>query len=98
METAADGRLLRFREKPGPDEAITTNMINAGVYLIDAPLLGRIPTGRMVSIEREFFPAAIADGVPSFGWGAPAYWRDIGTPPRTMRRRSICWEGMSRRR
>src|SRR5207344_233369 len=55
-------------------------MINAGVYLIDAPLLARIPTGRMVSIEREFFPAVIADGVPSFGWGAPAYWRDIGNP------------------
>jgi NDP-sugar pyrophosphorylase family protein len=80
VETAADGRLLRFREKPGPDEPLTTNMINAGVYLIDAPLLARIPTGRMVSIEREFFPAVIADGVPSFGWSAPAYWRDIGNP------------------
>jgi NDP-sugar pyrophosphorylase family protein len=80
VETAADGRLLRFREKPAPDEAITTNMINAGVYLIDAALLARIPTGRMVSIEREFFPAVIADGIPSFGWSAPAYWRDIGNP------------------
>lgn len=80
VETAADGRLLRFREKPGPDEPLTTNMINAGVYLIDAPLLARIPTGRMVSIEREFFPAVIDDGVPSFGWSAPAYWRDIGNP------------------
>ena len=36
--------------------------------------------GRMVSIEREFFPAVIADGIPSFGWSAPAYWRDIGNP------------------
>jgi NDP-sugar pyrophosphorylase family protein len=34
----------------------------------------------MVSIEREFFPAVIADGIPSFGWSAPAYWRDIGNP------------------
>ena len=80
VETAADDRLLRFREKPGPDEAITTNMINAGVYLIDAALLARIPTGRMVSIEREFFPSVIADGIPSFGWSAPNYWRDIGNP------------------
>ena len=80
VETAADGRLLRFREKPGPGEAIATNMINAGIYLIDAALLARIPTGRMVSIEREFFPAVIADGIPSFGWSAPAYWRDIGNP------------------
>jgi NDP-sugar pyrophosphorylase family protein len=80
VETAADGRLRRFREKPTAGEEITTDTVNAGVYLIDAALLGRIPTDRPVSIEREFFPAIIADGVPSFGWCVPAYWRDIGNP------------------
>jgi mannose-1-phosphate guanylyltransferase len=80
VETAGDGRLLRFREKPGSENPIATNMINAGIYLIEAPLLARIPVGRMMSIEREFFPDVIADGIPSFGWTAPAYWRDIGTP------------------
>ena len=80
VETDADGRILRFREKPGPEEPITTNMINAGIYLIDAALLRRMPGDRAVSIEREFFPALIADGVPCFGWSAPGYWRDIGTP------------------
>jgi mannose-1-phosphate guanylyltransferase len=80
VETAADGRLLRFREKPGPDEPIPTNMINAGIYLLDAPLLARIPAGRVVSIEREFFPAVIADDIPGFGWSARPYWRDIGNP------------------
>ncbi len=80
VETAADGRIVRFREKPSADEEITTDMINAGVYLIDARLLQRIPAQRPVSIEREFFPAAIADGVPCFGWQGDAYWRDIGSP------------------
>jgi mannose-1-phosphate guanylyltransferase len=80
VETDGDGRLLRFREKPGPEEPITTNRINAGVYLIDAGLLARIPAGRVVSIEREFFPALITDGVPCFGWSERAYWRDIGSP------------------
>ena len=80
VETDTDGRLLRFREKPGTEEPITTNMINAGVYLLDATLLRRMPADRPVSIEREFFPALIADGVPSFGWSSPAYWRDIGNP------------------
>jgi mannose-1-phosphate guanylyltransferase len=80
VETDAEGRLLRFREKPGPDEAITTNMINAGVYLLDAALLRRMPADRPVSIEREFFPALIDDGVPCFGWSLPAYWCDIGNP------------------
>lgn len=80
VETGADGRLRRFREKPGPDETITTDTINAGVYLLDAALLARIPGGRNVSIEREFFPGLIADGTPAYGWIADAYWRDIGSP------------------
>ena len=82
VEFDGDGRLTRFREKPTGDEPITTNTINAGIYLIDAALLERIPPAQVVSIEREFFPALIADGIPSYGWtGSPApYWRDIGSP------------------
>jgi NDP-sugar pyrophosphorylase family protein len=80
VETAPDGRLQRFREKPGPDDVITTDTINAGVYLIDASLLTRMPRNRVVSIEREFFPGLIADGVPCYGWLAGTYWRDIGSP------------------
>ena len=80
VETEADGRLKAFREKPAAGEEITTNTINAGIYLIDAELIGRIPRERASSIEREFFPALIADGVPCFGWCPTAYWRDIGNP------------------
>jgi len=80
VETDADGRLRRFREKPGPDEPIATNTINAGVYLIDAALLARIPARQVVSVEREFFPALIAEGVPCYGFTTEAYWRDIGSP------------------
>ncbi|HEY7539406.1 MAG TPA: NDP-sugar synthase [Methylomirabilota bacterium] len=80
VETEPDGRLRAFREKPTADEEITTNTINAGIYLIDAQLLGRIPRDRVSSIEREFFPALIADGIPCYGWCPTAYWRDIGNP------------------
>ncbi|MBI1736936.1 MAG: NDP-sugar synthase [Candidatus Rokubacteria bacterium] len=80
IETEDDGRILAFREKPGPTEPITTNVINAGIYLLDAALLPRIPADRPVSIEREFFPALIADGLPVYAWEGPSYWRDIGSP------------------
>jgi NDP-sugar pyrophosphorylase family protein len=80
VETDAEGRVLAFREKPAPGEPITTNTVNAGIYLLDAELLRRIPAGRPVSIEREFFPGLIADGIPCFAWCPPAYWRDIGNP------------------
>lgn len=79
VETDAHGRIRSFREKPTADEEITTNTINAGIYLIDAELLHRMPPDRPVSIEREFFPALITDGVPCFGWTPTAYWRDIGS-------------------
>jgi mannose-1-phosphate guanylyltransferase len=80
VETDAAGRIRRFREKPAPDEPLTTDTVNAGVYLLDAELLFRIPTERPVSIEREVFPALIADGLACFGWCPTAYWRDIGSP------------------
>ena len=80
VETDRDGRLLRFREKPSADEIITTDTINAGIYLMDAALLKRIPAGRAVSIEREVFPGLIADAEPCYGWTTEAYWRDIGSP------------------
>jgi len=80
VETNAEGRIQCFREKPTSDEEITTDTINAGVYLMDAALLRRIPAGRAVSIEREFFPALIADDVPCYGFIATGYWRDIGNP------------------
>lgn len=79
VETGPGGAVRRFVEKPGPDQ-VTTNTINAGIYVIEADLLRRIPTDRPVSIEREFFPAILADGVPCFGFALAGYWRDIGTP------------------
>jgi NDP-sugar pyrophosphorylase family protein len=78
VECAAGGRVRAFREKPESLADVTVNTINAGIYLIDAPLLTRIPRERAVSIERDFFPAVVADGTPCFGWLAAAYWRDIG--------------------
>jgi NDP-sugar pyrophosphorylase family protein len=80
VETDADGRIQAFREKPAPGEPIPTDTVNAGVYLLDAELLRRIPADRPVSIEREFFPALIEDGIPCFAWCPTAYWRDIGNP------------------
>ncbi len=79
VETDAEGRIRRFIEKP-PPEQITTNMVNAGIYVLEAELLARIAADRPVSIEREFFPALVADGIPCFGVALGGYWRDIGTP------------------
>jgi mannose-1-phosphate guanylyltransferase len=78
VEVDHDMRVRRFIEKPAADE-VTTNLINAGIYVLEPEVLGMIPAGREVSIEREIFPELQAMG----RLGAhvsSSYWRDIGTP------------------
>ena len=78
VPTDADGRVLGFIEKPPLNEA-PTNWINAGTYVLEPSVLDRIPGGRKVSIERETFPAMVADGT-LYALGDPCYWIDAGTP------------------
>src|SRR5207244_7063433 len=44
----------------------------------------------------EFCPALIADRVPSYGWCAPAYWRDIGSPAAYREAQMDLLEGRAR--
>ena len=73
-----DGRVRSFLEKPRPEE-IDTNLINAGLYVLEPDVLDLIPPGRPVSIEREVFPQLVEEGA-VFGVALPGYWLDIGTP------------------
>ena len=79
VETDQEGRVLRFLEKPRPEE-ITTNTINAGIYVLDTKTLGIIPKNEVHSIERGFFPALLARGDLVRGHLHSGYWIDIGTP------------------
>jgi len=79
VELGEAGRVVRFIEKPDPAQ-VTVNTINAGVYVLERHLLGRIPEDTVVSIEREFFPGLLADGIPFYGWVGRHYWLDIGSP------------------
>jgi mannose-1-phosphate guanylyltransferase len=73
-----DGRVLSFLEKPRPEE-IDTNLINAGMYVLEPDVLDLIPAGRPVSIEREVFPQLVEEQA-VYGVALPGYWLDIGTP------------------
>jgi mannose-1-phosphate guanylyltransferase len=73
-----DGRVRSFLEKPRPEE-IDTNLINAGLYVLDPDVLDLIPSDRAVSIEREVFPQLVDEGA-VHGIALPGYWLDIGTP------------------
>ena len=72
------GRVGGFLEKPRPEE-IDTDLINAGVYVLEPEVLDLVPPGRAISIEREVFPRLVEEGS-LFGLALPGYWLDIGTP------------------
>lgn len=79
VETDADGNILRFLEKPNPDE-ITCNTINAGIYILEPDTFDRIPKGQPWSIERSFFPSLIERNETFVAYVDRGYWIDIGTP------------------
>ncbi len=79
VETDEDARVLRFVEKPDPTQ-ITTDTINAGIYVLETRILELIPPGVNHSIERAFYPALLARGDRVTGHVHRGYWIDIGTP------------------
>jgi mannose-1-phosphate guanylyltransferase len=82
VETDADGNVKRFLEKPKPEEiaSLGTNLINAGVYILEPSILDLIPAGNS-SFEYNVFPEILARGMRFSAYSlAGTYWRDIGTP------------------
>lgn len=72
-----EGRVTAFLEKM---ENPVTNLINAGCYIFSPEVIDRIPLDTVVSVERETFPALVAEQRPIFGYHKQAYWLDVGTP------------------
>ena len=79
VETAPDGAVQRFLEKPKADE-ITCNTINAGIYVLEPETFDRIPKDTPYSIERSYFPSLVERGETFVAYVYQGYWIDIGTP------------------
>lgn len=78
VPTDEEDRVVAFLEKT---EDPPTDQINAGCYVFERNVIDRIPQGREVSVEREVFPALLADGdCKIYGYVDASYWRDMGTP------------------
>jgi NDP-sugar pyrophosphorylase family protein len=84
VETDASGRVKSFIEKPTDPSQITTDTINAGIYVLDTATLALIPEGQNQSIERVFFPGLLRRGDLVRGFVHRGYWIDIGTPEKYL--------------
>jgi mannose-1-phosphate guanylyltransferase len=81
VRTNGDGSVREFVEKPSPD-AIDTNLISAGAYVLERSIVDLIEPDRNVSIEREIWPQLVGQGLHAVAHDA--YWLDIGTPERYL--------------
>jgi mannose-1-phosphate guanylyltransferase len=83
VETGKDKTVLRFLEKPKPEELalLNINTINAGIYILEPSILDLIPKGENRSFEYNVFPTILEKNMPFFAYVLEReYWHDIGTP------------------
>lgn len=77
VDVKDDGNIIRFVEKPRPQDA-PSNLINAGAYLLEPFVLDYIEPGKLISMEKEIFPQIIKDTKRFYGYQFQGYWMDIG--------------------
>jgi len=77
-ELTEKNRIKNFIEKPAKGTA-PTNLINAGIYVLNPEIFNYILKGKAVSMEREIFPKIVKEGK-LCGHIIQGLWMDIGKP------------------
>jgi mannose-1-phosphate guanylyltransferase len=77
VQTASDGRIQQFQEKPTPAEAVST-CANTGIYLFEPAIFDYIPSTGPFDIGSQLFPLLAEKKLPFFGFALPFSWIDIG--------------------
>lgn len=74
-----NNRIVKFKEKP-KEEEIFSNLINAGIYVLEPEVLDYIPEDQMFDFSKNVFPLLLKNSIPIFGMTIPGLWMDIGRP------------------
>ncbi|MFA7341981.1 MAG: NDP-sugar synthase [Candidatus Methanomethylophilaceae archaeon] len=74
-----EGRIERFLEKPSPEE-VFSNLINAGIYILEREVMDRVPSGQFYDFSRNLFPDLMSQGARLQGHVLQGFWKDIGRP------------------
>ncbi|MCL2143204.1 MAG: NDP-sugar synthase [Methanomassiliicoccaceae archaeon] len=74
-----DGRITEFKEKPRPEE-VFSDLINAGVYVMEKKILGYVPKGKMYDLSKELIPDIMGKGHRVQGHMMNGIWMDVGRP------------------
>jgi len=63
----ANGRIVRFLEKPGRDQ-VFSNWVNAGIFVLEPEVLDFIPEEGCPDFGKDVFPTMLAAGQPLYGY------------------------------
>jgi histidinol-phosphate phosphatase family protein len=75
------GRVVHWHPRPHDLVGFGESMyLNAGLYVLSQAIVGRIPAGRPVSLDREIVPMLVAEGHVISGLPTADDILDIGTP------------------
>ena len=85
------GWVARFQEKPSPQEAFS-NVINAGLYILEPEVLDLIPEGEKFDWSRQVFPQMLELGMPLYACLTKGIWFDIGRPSDLLKAQNIILE------
>jgi mannose-1-phosphate guanylyltransferase len=94
-ELAKNNRVMRFIEKP-PKGKARSNLVNAGIYVLEPQIFDYIPAAQQVSIEREVFPKLVAEKK-LYGYNFEGLWIDIGKHEDYLRANQLLLETEARK-
>lgn len=74
------GRIVRFKEKPKTKEEAFSNLINAGIYVLEPEALRMVPPGQAYDFGKQLFPLLLESGKHLQGVRLEGFWMDVGRP------------------
>ena len=75
----SEGYISRFKEKPTAEEAFS-NLINAGLYIVEPEVMELIPKGEKYDFSKQLFPDILSLGWPMYAKTIKGIWFDVGHP------------------
>lgn len=90
--TDKDGKVLKFFNKPHPENLVVRNLVNAALFIFSPKILDDIEKGVKSHIEKDVLPKSLEKGRRVYGYVTPEYIKDMGTPGRYE---SVCRDVLS---
>jgi mannose-1-phosphate guanylyltransferase len=87
-----EGYVVRFKEKPLPEEAFS-NVINAGLYIIEPEALALVPEGEKYDFSKQLFPKLLEMEWPIYAKKIDGVWFDVGSPSELIRAQQVLISG-----